>query len=147
MDWLVRKPLQICVPAFPHWCSCPDHHHVDFLAQILVAANKWPRFPGCASSSKLSQKVTWWRKKAGDDGIASSHKINPAIGLSDAPELWSDFILEMWFEPGYGKMANQCSCISDPNLGTLKIETKLGNLSSHLLKRQRKGKTWPDPCG
>lgn len=37
--------------------------------------------------------------------------------------------------------------ISDSNLGTLKVETKLGNLSSHSLKRQGKSKTWPGLCG
>lgn len=32
--------------------------------------------------------------------------LNPAIGLSDASELWSDLILGIWFELDYGKLAH-----------------------------------------
>lgn len=119
----------------------PSHvsHCVEFLAQILVATNKWPRFPGCADSPKLSQRVTWWRKKAGMMAF-------PAATKSSNRSEWCLWIVK-WLDIGNmiwvrlweaGPVLYQCSYNSDPGFGTLKVEIKCGNLSSYSLKNQGK---------
>lgn len=70
--------------------------------------------------------------------------LHPAIGLSDASQLWSDLILGILFQLDYDMLAHHF--ISAPISQTLVLgllELWLGNLSSHSFKFQGRATPWP----